>query len=500
MKVLVTGGTGVVGPAAVRHLLDRGHSVRVFARHAEEACLQWPGGVEPHNGDVADPASVRGSADRCEAILHLVGVVAESPPEVTLEKINVEGTRHFLAEANRARVHRFVYVSSLGADRGRSTYHRSKKQAEELVRAFPGDWLICRAGNVYGPGDAVISLLLKLVRTLPAIPVPGGGDDPFQPIWVDDLGRALALAVERADLTRQTLELAGLETVTLGDVLDHLERLTGKSPARLPLPGWIASAGTQAASLVGLDLPVHADQITMLLEGNIIQPGRPNALVDVFGLTPTPLAEGLTKLADSLPEQLPSEGTGRLFRRRYWADIRNSSMTPDQLMARFCERFAALAPRKLMKVGAEPGTPTALQEGTTLTMALPMRGNVQVRVEEIADHEITFVTLEGHPLAGAIRFLFEQRGDALHFEVQTYDRSANVLDRVAMGTFGRAVKAATWKALVNAVVRESGGVAPSGVQTERGALDDEQAARIEEWIEQLVLRRKREARDAERPA
>ena len=496
MKVLVTGGTGVVGTSAVRHLLDLGHSVRLFARHAEHDSAQWSMGVEASEGDVSDPASVHGAADGCDAILHAVGVVAESPPDITFQKINVGGTRHVLEEAERAGVRKLVYVSSLGADRGRSDYHRSKKQGEELVQAFRRNWVICRIGNVYGPGDEVISLLLKLVRTLPAIPVPGGGDDPFQPVWAEDVGHALAMAVERDDLTRQTLELAGPETVTLNDVLDHLERITGKSPARLPVPGWLASAGTQAASAVGVDLPVNTDQITMLLEGNVIQPGKPNAMVDVFGITPTPLAEGLAKLADSLPEQLPSEGTGRLFRRRYWAEIRNSPMTPEQLMRRFRERFAVLAPDTTMKVGAEPGTPTVLQEGTTLTMALPLRGNVQVRVEEIAERAITFVTLEGHPLAGAIRFLFEQRGEALQFEVQTYDRSANVIDRIAMGTVGRLLKTTTWNALVEAVVRESGGETPEGVQTETEVLDGEQAERVEEWVEELVLRRRRDTHEA----
>ncbi|MDQ3810292.1 MAG: NAD(P)H-binding protein, partial [Chloroflexota bacterium] len=328
----------------MRHLLERGHWIRLFARHAENDCAQWAAGVEPRPGDVSEPTTVRGCAEGCDAVLHIVGVVAESPPDVTFETINVAGTRLILEEAERAGVRRFVYVSSLGADRGRSEYHRSKKQGEDLVRAFPGDWIICRAGNVYGPGDKVISLLLKLVRTLPVIPVPGGGDDPFQPIWADDLGRALALAVERSDLARQTLELAGAETTTLNEVLDHLERLTGKSPARLPLPGWLASIGAEAASTVGVDLPVTTDQITMLLEGNVIQPGRPNALVDVLGITPTPLADGLAKLADSLPEQLPSEGQGTLYRRRYWADVRNSRITPEQLMERFRERFSALVP------------------------------------------------------------------------------------------------------------------------------------------------------------
>src|SRR5690606_33920037 len=126
----------------------------------------------------------------------------EDPPEVTFEKVNVEGTRALLAEAERAGARRFVYVSSLGAPQGTSDYHRSKAAAEEAVRASGLDWLILRPGNVYGPGDEVISLLLKMVRTLPAIPVIGDGDQPFQPVWAEDLAQALALAVERREPSR----------------------------------------------------------------------------------------------------------------------------------------------------------------------------------------------------------------------------------------------------------------------------------------------------------
>jgi nucleoside-diphosphate-sugar epimerase len=114
--------------------------------------------------------------------------------------VNVDGTRNMLRETERAGVGRFIYVSSLGADTGKSDYHRSKLGGESLVKEFRGGWIILRPGNVYGPGDEVVSLLLKMVRTLPAIPVIDGGDDPFDPVWVDDLAGAIASAVERPDL------------------------------------------------------------------------------------------------------------------------------------------------------------------------------------------------------------------------------------------------------------------------------------------------------------
>ncbi len=137
-------------------------------------------------------------------MLHLAGIVTEDPPDVTFATINVEGTKHILAEAERAGVKRFVFVSSLGAPRGESGYHRSKREAEAAVRSFRGAWTIGRPGNVYGPGDEQISVLLRMVRgASPIIPKIGDGDQPFQPIWWEDAAYALADLVERDDLSQQ---------------------------------------------------------------------------------------------------------------------------------------------------------------------------------------------------------------------------------------------------------------------------------------------------------
>src|SRR5689334_4824962 len=136
MRILVTGGTGVVGDAAVRALVGRGHTVRLLTRHAERDARAWPAGVEPHEGDVTDPGSLAGAADGCDAVLHAVGIVDESPPELTFERVNVDGTRHVVAEAERAGVPHLVYVSSLGADTGRSPYHQSKLAGEQVARGF----------------------------------------------------------------------------------------------------------------------------------------------------------------------------------------------------------------------------------------------------------------------------------------------------------------------------------------------------------------------------
>src|SRR5687767_13594488 len=96
MRVLVTGGTGVVGRAAVTELLKKGHTVRLVSRNATEDARQWPSrgdapaGVEAWPADISDQAELKGCADGCDLVLHVAGIVDESPPDVTFENTNVD--------------------------------------------------------------------------------------------------------------------------------------------------------------------------------------------------------------------------------------------------------------------------------------------------------------------------------------------------------------------------------------------------------------------------
>lgn len=499
MRVLVTGGTGLVGKAAVDRLLEAGHTVRLLSRHAEDDARQWPAGVEPHAGDISSEKAVAGAADGCDAVLHVAGIAQERPPELTFQAVNVDGTRRLAAEARRAGAGRFVYVSSLGAERGTSGYHRSKQAAEDALRAVdPAGWLILRPGNVYGPGDEVISLLLKMVRAMPVVPTIGRGDQPFQPVWHEDLGLALARAVERETPRGVALPLSGPDVTTTAEVIDLLEKLTGKRALRLPIPEALARLGVEAAETLGVDVRVTENQITMLLEGNVLAPGEVNALTDTFGVTPFTLAEGLGRLVDEMPERLPQEGTGTLEQQRYWADIRGGSMSADALFETFRREFRTFPPEGLLELGSEPGAQTELEVGNTLTMALPLRGNIQVRVAEIEGRSITFVTLRGHPLSGAIRFLVQEpAAGVLRFEIRSYTRPSDLVDLIGMRTFGKVAQKATWRTVVERVVERSGGTAPDGVREETRKLEGADAEAVERWVEEVVMRQKRDAAPAQ---
>jgi uncharacterized protein YbjT (DUF2867 family) len=473
MKILVTGGTGVIGEGVIPELIARGHSVRLLSRHAEDDAQQWPG-VEPFEGNVAEISTLNGAADGCDAVVHIAGIVSEDPPKLTFEAVNVEGTRNIIEEAKRANVQRFVFVSSLGADVGQSDYHRSKKAAEEIVaQSDLQQWMIVRPGNVFGPGDEVVSLILKMVRTLPAVPVIDSGDQEFQPIWHEDLAKILATVVERNDLAKQTLEAAGPEITTMNDLVDRFREITGRSPLTVPVPSALAQFG------------VDENKLQMLKEKNVV---RGRSAVEVLGIDATPLDESLRLLADALKETLPEEGFGAFEHKIFYADIRGARHSAASLMALFRDHVNEFMPIEFV---AEPGAPDRIEQGATLTGALPLRGNFQVRVEVAEPTHVVFATLEGHPLAGIVEFTTTENGGVLRFAIDTWTRASNVFDWLAVRTVGAPAQDANWRAVVQRIVDASGGTS-EGVQQEKERLSEEEAARAEERIKSIVQARKRE--------
>lgn len=483
MKVLVTGGTGVIGNGVVAELLRRGHTVRLLSRHANDDAKQW-NDVEPFDGDVADASSVRGAVDGCDAVLHIAGIAAEHPPEVTFDKINVGGTQNIVAEAMRANARRFVFVSSLGADRGSSDYHRSKLAAEKAVEGSTLNWLIVRPGGVYGPGDEVTSQILKLVRALPALPVIDDGEQPFQPIWFEDLAKALTNALERSELTHRVLEVAGDEQTSMSDLIRRVGELTGRKVAQVPVPMPLASLAAKVGAMVGVDLPADETKLAMLADHNVIE--GDNALT-TLGVEATPLDRGLRALADSVPESMPDEGVGAMHHKRYWADIATRH-TAQSLMSLIRERAPQIIP---IEFEAEPDTPQRLDFGVTLTAHLPLRGNIQVRVELVEATRVVLSTIEGHPLSGILQFSTEPVDGNVRFIVEHWTRAANLFDLISMRTVGQPLQDANWRRVVQNVIDESGGTANNGVQSSSETLDDDEAKQIEERTKRMVQARQR---------
>jgi len=294
VRIAVTGGTGFVGRHIVRRLRERGHAVRALVRNAGRPLPEELRGVEIAPGDLSHPAALHSLVTGMDAVIHLVGIIVERRAG-TFEAVHVEGTRRMVEAARAAGCRRFVHMSATGArdEPGATAYHRTKARAEHVVRGSGLSAAIFRPSIIVGPGNVPVQLLARLHRRLPVIPVFGRGDFPIQPVWVEDVALAFALAAERAEIAG-TFELGGPDVVTYEEFVRAIGRAAGHPRPLLHVPLPLVRLAARAFDPLGPYAPITTDQLEMLVEGSTTPD---NALGRVFGIDPATLEHALRFLA-----------------------------------------------------------------------------------------------------------------------------------------------------------------------------------------------------------
>jgi len=294
-EVLVTGGTGFVGRHVCRALAARGHIPRILVRPGSEervpedmrkSCRVTP-------GDATVREFVENGAQGTDAIVHLVGIIREFPAKgITFERLHVEATRNALHAAKQWGIRRFVHMSALGAEPGGPTpYFDTKGRAEDLVRSSGLDWTIFRPTVIFGPGDMFVNELARTFRKIPFLPVAGNGEYRLQPVFVGDVAKGVADAVDREDLSGKTFDVGGPDSFSYNDLVDRIAASVGKRIRRvhLSIPRMIRLVKTLSRFE---RFPVTVDQIAMLLAESVCDS---SPYYSTFSFDPFPLSAYLQK-------------------------------------------------------------------------------------------------------------------------------------------------------------------------------------------------------------
>jgi NADH dehydrogenase len=279
--ILITGGTGFFGRHLVARLVSEGEQVRVLARHGAEVP-----GAEVVLGDVTDPSSLPAAFGGCDVVMHLVGIIREMRG-ASYHRIHVHGTRNVIEAGRRAGVRRFLYMSALGTrERAASQYHRTKWEAEQLVRSSGLAATIFRPSVMFGEGDAFLPMIRGLVTGGPAIPIIGNGMSLVQPMSVEDVVTCFVEALRRDETAGHTYELGGPESYGFEQLVDLIAEAEGIEKPKVHLPVWMMRAVAIVLSRISARLPLTPDQLTMLLEDNVCDISE---MRETFGVEPVSL-------------------------------------------------------------------------------------------------------------------------------------------------------------------------------------------------------------------
>src|SRR6266567_6770083 len=251
--VTVFGGTGFLGRRIVRHLRYREFPVRIASRHPDRGRRLF-GPDDPQiqsvEADIHDERSVADALAGAYGVVNAVSLYVEHGQE-TFHSVHVESARRVAAQAHRGGVERLVHVSGIGSDASsQSAYIRKRGEGELAVRAAFADALLIRPAVMFGPGDAFLTTILKLLRQLPIYPMFGRGRTRLQPAYVEDVAEAVARVMRRAETHSIIFEFGGPRVYSYEQFLRAVAHQAGLSPLLIPIPFAVWQAVAWALEII----------------------------------------------------------------------------------------------------------------------------------------------------------------------------------------------------------------------------------------------------------
>jgi uncharacterized protein YbjT (DUF2867 family) len=292
MTILVTGGTGFVGPKVVHALRAEERPVRVLARKPDKQDRLRAWGCELAQGDMTDTDSLRRAVEGCETVVHLVALPPFADPKAT-QRVMERGTRDLVTAAKESGVTRFALMSALGTSeqtKDLAAYYRAKWDEELAVKESGIEHTIFRPSFIFGRDGGMLPSLIRLVRWSPVTPVVG--TKRLQPIWVDDVAEYFTKSLSTPGAVNKTFELGGPDVVTFAELNDRIRRTLGKRRRAFQVPTGFLKAAAGAGQLLppfrgapgAISILEYEDNVTDITPA-----------VETFGIKPLSLDDQLRR-------------------------------------------------------------------------------------------------------------------------------------------------------------------------------------------------------------
>jgi uncharacterized protein YbjT (DUF2867 family) len=302
VKVAVIGGTGFVGGYVIEALTAAGHDVSVLVRAGSEKKLRHASLWRTTSGDLNDDTAIDATLTGCDAVIYSVGLLREFPrQQITYENTQYEGVVRVVASAQRNDVNRFLLLSANGIKMPGTPYQETKFRAEEHLAASGLDATIFRPSVIFGDPHGTMEFATQLHRDMVASPLPAIGFYPglrpgkrhilMSPAYAGDVAMAISNCLEQDTTIGNTYTLGGPDVLSWQEMIRRIAAAVGRKKWVAPMP--IELMKLAATLLDWLPFfPVTRDQLIMLAENNVADPGtleqlagRPLTTFDVDNLS-----------------------------------------------------------------------------------------------------------------------------------------------------------------------------------------------------------------------
>lgn len=275
--VLLTGATGFVGKNLLPKLLEKNFKVTVFLRNKGAISTQKK--LKIFVGNFEDQEVLSKALFGVEAIIHLAAVIKGSKEEYY--RVNVLGTKNLLAAAKKNKIGKIIYLSTdRAAEEAPDDYGKTKYEAEQLIENCGLDYTIFKCPTIYGAGDKVLTKLIKLIKISPVVFIFGTGKYKLQPVYIEDVSRALVESIDNLKAKNRTYYLAASKPVTFIEFVDLVADKFNKKIFKIFLPYWLTNFLTGSLG----------QQFKHLARGNTfdVQP-----FINDFKFVPREISEGI---------------------------------------------------------------------------------------------------------------------------------------------------------------------------------------------------------------
>lgn len=302
MKVLLTGASGFIGGRILKALVNDGHRVVALSRRKPASAAPQVQHLSKNFAEMLTPADWDGSVQGIDVVINAVGILRESGLQ-RFDTLHHRAPAALFQAASAAGVRAVIQVSALGADDEAATaYHRSKKAADDVLLGLPVSGVVLQPSVVIGLGGASTAMFTMQAK-LPAIPLPGKGQQVVQPVHVDDLvDGVMTLVSNQQTLDRfsgRRVAIVGPEAMTMRQFYSRLRSALGiASPARfISIPMWYMGLVAQAGKWIP-NSPLDPDTLSMLERGSAADPADIQALL---GRAPRPVEAFFSSSASENP-------------------------------------------------------------------------------------------------------------------------------------------------------------------------------------------------------
>ena len=246
--------------------------------------------------DVHDERSVADALADAYGAVNAVSLYVEHGRE-TFHSVHVESAQRVAAQAQRAGVKRLIHVSGIGADpRSQSLYIRKRGEGELAVREAFADAILIRPAVMFGPDDAFLTTILKLLDRLPIYPMFGNGQMRLQPVYVEDVGQAIAKMLQRAQTRPIMFECGGPRVYSYEEFLRTVASAAGIKPILIPVPFAAWHALAWMAEMFPSP-PITRNQVELMQIDSTSSPDMPG--IGELGISPHSIEEILQDILRS---------------------------------------------------------------------------------------------------------------------------------------------------------------------------------------------------------